>query len=201
MPLDHYVLGGKDGKDVIPVDMLTWAGAFGSSQDRRVAETTIKEPNRFLWALGARPDYWVSTVFLGLNHNFGRLPPHIFETMVFRKWPRWKAWLSELRLPRRIGSDGFLRNEKFLPPRTGWVADFSWLGYHRLIPIQNPYNRLVRWWRYNFHRFHPTIPYSWGWSENLDLDMDRYSTWDEAEKGHRRMVAKWASPKRGGEGG
>lgn len=27
--------------------------------------------------------YWVSTVWLGLDHGFGRGPPIIFETMVF----------------------------------------------------------------------------------------------------------------------
>lgn len=42
---------------------------------RRVAETTVSpEPNRV----------WVSTVFLGLDHAFGRQgPPILFETMIF----------------------------------------------------------------------------------------------------------------------
>ena len=28
-------------------------------------------------------DYWISTVWLCINHNYGSGPPHIFETMVF----------------------------------------------------------------------------------------------------------------------
>jgi hypothetical protein len=39
--------------------------------DRRVAETTLPDGR------------WVSTVFLGINHQFGEGPPLIFETMVF----------------------------------------------------------------------------------------------------------------------
>ena len=27
-----------------------------------------------------------------------------------------------------------------------------------------------------------------------ELDMDRYSTWEEAQKGHKRMVKKWLKP-------
>jgi hypothetical protein len=39
--------------------------------DHRVAETTLPS------------GYWVSTVHLGLDHQFGEGPPLIFETMVF----------------------------------------------------------------------------------------------------------------------
>ena len=65
---------------------------------------------------------WVSTVFLGIDHNFwGKGKPLIFETMVF---------------PNKIDLD--------------------------------------------------------------ELDMDRYSTWGEAEKGHKKMVKKWSKPIKGG---
>lgn len=30
-------------------------------------------------------DYWISTVWIGLDHNFMGTEPHIFETMVFRE--------------------------------------------------------------------------------------------------------------------
>ena len=39
---------------------------------KRVASTDLRDGK------------WVSTVWLGLNHNYGEGPPLIFETMVFR---------------------------------------------------------------------------------------------------------------------
>lgn len=50
--------------------------AFGDGSDRRVAEANIVSQEH--------GNLWVSTVFLGLDHNrFGDGPPHLFETMVF----------------------------------------------------------------------------------------------------------------------
>lgn len=43
------------------------------SQDRRVAETTLKD------------GLWVSTVFLSVDHNYGNGIPLIFETLVFKE--------------------------------------------------------------------------------------------------------------------
>ena len=61
-----------EGHDPIPCnDLLEW-GRWFETADRRVAETTIG-------------DYWVSTVFLGLDHSFGGAVPLLFETMVFKK--------------------------------------------------------------------------------------------------------------------
>jgi hypothetical protein len=65
---DKYLLVGQT--PVPCVDLLTWAREF-ETMDRRVAETTVG-------------DFWVSTVFLGLDHNWGhRGSPLLFETMVF----------------------------------------------------------------------------------------------------------------------
>jgi hypothetical protein len=36
--------------------------------------------------------YWVSTVWLGLNHNFGEGPPLIFETMVTNPAGDWEDY-------------------------------------------------------------------------------------------------------------
>lgn len=44
--------------------------------------------------------YWVSTVFLGLNHNFGPGPPLVYETMVFDQ--------SEGEIAAREEAIGFL---------------------------------------------------------------------------------------------
>jgi hypothetical protein len=66
----HYML---DGHTPIPVaDVLTWARWFETG-DRTVKQDRIDE--------GSGVD--VSTVFLGLDHNWGDGPPILFETMVF----------------------------------------------------------------------------------------------------------------------
>lgn len=52
-----------------PISQDEWAGLLGHDEYRRVAETTID-------------DFWVSTVWLGLNHSLGG-GKLIFETMVF----------------------------------------------------------------------------------------------------------------------
>lgn len=64
----HYIL-----IDRVPfaVDPMTWAKFFEDTNNRRVAEDRIGKIT-------------VSTVFLGLDHNYhGRGDPILFETMVF----------------------------------------------------------------------------------------------------------------------
>ena len=69
MQQDMYF--GLDGK---PIDMMTWA-KMQLPDFKRIAEDTIE--------VGGRR-WWVSTVWMGLDHNFGIAgPPLIFETMVF----------------------------------------------------------------------------------------------------------------------
>lgn len=65
---DHYIL---DGKKVVPTDLMSWARWFEKSgSDRVIASTNVGQVR-------------VSTVFLGLDHQFGNGPPLLFETMVF----------------------------------------------------------------------------------------------------------------------
>ena len=64
---DYYA---RDGQ---PLDLMSWAQMLEERGNdyRRVAEDTVGP-------------YWISTVWLGLDHNFMRGgPPLIFETMVF----------------------------------------------------------------------------------------------------------------------
>ena len=49
--------------------------------------------------------YVVSTVFLGLNHNFSDGPPHIFETMVFRKTSSGGVDWADLDMQRYTTED------------------------------------------------------------------------------------------------
>lgn len=66
----HYIL--DENKNLVEVDLMTWANFFESFENRKVAQETLEDGT------------FVSTVFLGLDHNFSdNGPPLIFETMVF----------------------------------------------------------------------------------------------------------------------
>jgi hypothetical protein len=69
--VDRYTL--NDAHEPVPEpDLLTWA-LWMDQADRRVARTKLES------------GFEVSTVFLGLDHNFfGEGPPILFETMIFR---------------------------------------------------------------------------------------------------------------------
>ena len=68
MNLDHWVL---DGHEVRRVPLLEWAMKFEDGDSRRVAKTQVGDTE-------------VSTVFLGIDHNFGDDgPPLLFESMTF----------------------------------------------------------------------------------------------------------------------
>jgi hypothetical protein len=81
---DKYILDA-DGRTAIAVDWLAWARWFeAAAADRIVARTIIG-------------DATVSTVFLGLNHQYGDGPPLIFETLVFAgaldgEMERYSTW-------------------------------------------------------------------------------------------------------------
>lgn len=66
--LKHYILAGKVP---VHVDWMTWARWFENIENRRIAVTEIDT------------NIEVSTVFLGLDHNFfGNAAPLLFETMI-----------------------------------------------------------------------------------------------------------------------
>lgn len=54
----------------VPADMHEWSRFFGNFESRQVAETFTEF-------------YRISTVFLGLDHGWGKGPPVLFETMAF----------------------------------------------------------------------------------------------------------------------
>lgn len=62
--MNYYDLDGN------PIDMETWATRFEDVDGRRIG-------------LDERGDVRISTVWLGLDHQWGDGPPLIFETMVF----------------------------------------------------------------------------------------------------------------------
>ena len=65
---DKYIL---EGHTPVPCDdLLTWGKWLENREVRRVALTCVGE-------------YKVSTVFLGLDHQYGDGHPLLFETMIF----------------------------------------------------------------------------------------------------------------------
>jgi predicted LPLAT superfamily acyltransferase len=64
---DKYILDGHKARRCN--DLMKWAEWFETA-DCRVAETVVGDKR-------------VSTVFIGLDHQFGDGPPLIFETMIF----------------------------------------------------------------------------------------------------------------------
>ena len=59
----------KDGEVTQVLDLLEWGKVF-RPETRHIARTEID-------------DVLISTVFLGIDHQWGRGPPLLFETMVF----------------------------------------------------------------------------------------------------------------------
>lgn len=67
----HYILDPQ-GEPIPAINSLVWARWFSANDGdaRRVSETRTKL-------------FWISTVFLGLDHNWGGGPPLVFESMAF----------------------------------------------------------------------------------------------------------------------
>lgn len=89
----YYILVGRVP---VAVDLMTWGEWFGNFDNRRIAETVIDDtPTEITYGMPGReksfmrPKVRVSTVFLGLDHNYRSLSgekgaePLIFETMIF----------------------------------------------------------------------------------------------------------------------
>lgn len=82
----HYML--IDGEPVICKDIQEWSDwscrSYNFDDLRRVGKTTL--PNGI----------FISTVFLGIDHNWGDGPPMLWETMVFGKSGTWRVKLKKL---------------------------------------------------------------------------------------------------------
>jgi hypothetical protein len=76
----------EDGQPVPCRDLLKWAMWYETSaNEQKVAETFTEL-------------MWISTVFLGTDHNFaGEGPPILWETMVFDRHPHLAHMLGETR--------------------------------------------------------------------------------------------------------
>jgi hypothetical protein len=85
-----YIL--VDKTPVLVHDIVAWGRQF-SSEDRQVALTETRQ-------------FRISTVFLGLDHQWGDGQPLLFETMVFGKRRWWHKLMYVL-----TGNYKFLGNE------------------------------------------------------------------------------------------
>jgi hypothetical protein len=65
---DYYILRHKIP---VPCDLMTWAAWL----EEHIAERIVKQE-----CVG---QFWISSVFIGLDHSLRRGPPLLFETMVF----------------------------------------------------------------------------------------------------------------------
>lgn len=77
----RYILG-PNHEAIACDDVLEWARWFENIQARIVAHDTVGH-------------YFVSTVFLGLDHNWGEGPPILWETMIFDQGPGVEAFHDE----------------------------------------------------------------------------------------------------------
>jgi len=80
MMAEYFIL---DGQIPVKCDMYKWA-TWNNGPNRDVKKTNIG-------------DIKISTVFLGLDHNWGQGPPLLFETMVFggkldQEQERYTTW-------------------------------------------------------------------------------------------------------------
>ncbi len=75
----QYILDG-DGEPIECINLTEWARWF-QANDRHVAKDTVN-------------GFFVSTVFLGLDHSFGEGPPVLWETMIFApdNWTGLEQW-------------------------------------------------------------------------------------------------------------
>lgn len=88
-----YILNGE-GNPVPEPDLLRWAEWFESSGARRVAFTQVSDEVK------------VSTVFLGLDHNFGMQgPPVLWETMIFGGKHDTEMWRYSSKEDALVGHD------------------------------------------------------------------------------------------------
>lgn len=134
----HFILAGRE---TFPVsDYMQWAVQFEDSAKRRVAQDEVN---------GAR----VSTVFLGLNHQFGDGPPLLFETMIFGGWhdqyqDRYATWdeaeighAQALRMVR-MWNGVPVKVQRVLRKPVDWICSQRWRLYWR---VRRLVTQLQKW--------------------------------------------------------
>lgn len=122
-----YMYYTPQGKGIL--DVLVWGKIYANRKEK-----ILKQEDTWL-------GFWVSTVWLGLDHSF--LPnqdPLIFETMVFRK-----GYWSDLDCQRYTTKEEAIRGHKALMRK--WSNPF-WVSYElidqKTYGLQYKIKRLLR---------------------------------------------------------
>jgi hypothetical protein len=94
-PEKYYVLDAECR--VVEADLMTWAHFFERIENRTVGWTQITS------------ECVVSTVFLGINHQFGKGPPIVFETLVIGGPLDGEGWRYSSWDDANAGHEGWVR--------------------------------------------------------------------------------------------
>lgn len=101
MTMRHWTLDGHTA--VRGATLQDWGRMFDNAEARTVGKTEVN-------------GWFVSTVFLGIDHNFGGGPPLLFETMIFSHHE-----------PRNDHDEGCWRYTTWEEAEQGHAAVVAWL--------------------------------------------------------------------------
>jgi hypothetical protein len=104
----HAIL--DESGNVVECDLLTWAIWFEKSRQRIIEQDTVE-------------GLWVSTIFMGLNHQYGRGKPLWFETMVFHE-PQYDPDFDRMRREPAGYSERYTTIQE---ARAGHAAAIEWI--------------------------------------------------------------------------
>jgi hypothetical protein len=108
--MEHHYYFILNGKETVPVEAEEWNKWFEENYNNRTVAFTKQD------------NIEISTIFLGLNHNFSwRGAPLLFETMVFHnghgqecvRTANWEeAEIAHHAMVRTIFSKNYIKNEE-----------------------------------------------------------------------------------------
>ena len=151
---DWYVL--NDDKTVTRMEFEDWLVWMKDEKNRENVEK-----NRRVASTEWGP-FWISTVFLGLDHSYDGAGPMLFETMVFLRWPveegdiemeRWatysEALLGHMTMCDRVKSWQMIWYAACRVP--GVIRHGYWACTH---PMGRVFSKRWRRWRWIFRTIH-----------------------------------------------
>jgi hypothetical protein len=94
----------------------------GTDDEKRMKFARDFEGDRFVGRDTLITGVYVSTVWLGIDHNFGHGKPLIFESMVFPAWRR-----GEYDQLRYHTEEEALEGHNMLVRKWSWLQFFPWL--------------------------------------------------------------------------
>jgi hypothetical protein len=92
-PYCHTYILNENHEPVLEEDFSAWSRWMFEDNDRRQVRLT------------EQGDVWVSTVFLGLDHNFGHGRPMLYETMAFIAHEGVGQWRYSTWAEAEVGHD------------------------------------------------------------------------------------------------